>query len=386
MIIIKQPHNDSFTKRLFYKLTLDIKKPANTIYMWSIAIDPGHNVHYITDNELFHRKELLSSINQDLVVIGIKDHLTSGWFNPYSETKPNLVLYLEDMFEFYKDKTFILFTSLENLTLRNTNVHVISWGGDLTNQRREYQKLEPVLEKNLNSGTSFINLNRNNRTHRTFILSAIYGMNLESTGFITCMYQDQLPASITHYSLPINPNHLLTFEAGFDKLKAATFSASDSYNIYPEFDNNNAYNFDVSLRDYYRNSFVEVISETSFTESAYLLTEKTLNSIYGCNFPILLSGMGAVGFLRNMGLDMFDDVIDHSYDSIQDPLERIYFALERNKSLLNNVELAKELWTKHKKRFENNVVFARKSLYEFYENRTMEKWKELRYLYDNISK
>lgn len=382
MKLIKQPPNDSFTKRLFYKLALEIKRPSNVIYMWSIAIDPGHNQHYITDNELFHRRELYDTINEDLVVIGIKDHLTTGWFNPFKETKPNLVLYLEDMFDFYKDKTFIVFTSLENLIFRNNNAHVVTWGGDITNQRREYQKLDPVLDKNFESNLSYINLNRNNRTHRILILSALYGLDLESSGFITCMFKHELSDNINNYEVPVTP----IFEVGFNKLKEATFSAYDQYQIYPHYNNDNVFNFNHSLRNYYRNSFVEIISETSFTEPAFLLTEKTLNSIYGCNFPILLGGVGAVSFLRNMGFDMFDDIINHNYDTIQDPVEKIYCAINDNKDILNNVDLAKTLWKENEQRFKNNVDFAQKQMYEYYENRTVQQWRALGNLYDNVSR
>jgi hypothetical protein len=174
-------------------------------------------------------------------------------------------------------------------------------------------------------------------------------------------------------------------ENGFNKLKSATFSKEDNYQIYPNLDNNNVYNFDVNLRNYYIDTFVEIITETSFTEPCYLLTEKTLNSIYGCNFPILLSGMGAVDFLRNMGLDMFDDVIDHSYDQISDPIQRLYFAIERNKEILNSPTLAKKLWVENRQRFLKNIEFAKTDLYKYYQTRTEQQWKNLRYLYDNIS-
>jgi hypothetical protein len=37
-----------------------------------------------------------------------------------------------------------------------------------------------------------------------------------------------------------------------------------------------------------------------------------------------------------MGLDMYDDIIDHSYDNITDPIERVYAAIYNNKELLSN--------------------------------------------------
>lgn len=385
MIIIKKPPNDSFTLRLFSRLTQHVKVPADIIYTWTLAMDPNINTTYQTDNELYYRKALIENINKDLVVLGVKDHLTCGWFNPYIESKPNLVLYLEDMFNFYHDKTFIVFTSTENLTFDCANVHVINWGGDITNQRREYPTLNPVIDKNFNSTQTYISLNRNHRHHRTFLLSALMGFDLKDTGFITCMFSKELADNIEDMACPIDPKFDSVYRQGYEKLKNAVFDQYDSYKIYPNENNDNVYNFKQCLSNYYKNSFVEIITETSFTEPCYLLTEKTLNSIYGCNFPILLGGQGSVEFLRTIGFDMFDDIVDHSYDTIADPLEKIYFAIERNKHLLNDPVLVKDLWVKNKQRFLNNIDVARVNMYDFYAQRAETQWYNLRHLYENLS-
>ncbi len=384
--ILHRPPFDLFTMRLFYRLLQDVKRPADAIYLWTMYFDKNLDYRSDINNEVACKREMYSAIKNDLVILGIKDHFTHGWFNPYIEDKPNLVSYFEDMFDFYSDKTFIVFTSTEGYKFNKPNVYTINWGGDLTNQKFEYQNLDPVIDKNLDSNLSYISLNRNQRHHRTLALSTLYGLNLENTGFITYLSRDLIPPSIDDLACVIDNDIKPILENGFNKLKVATFSKEDDYQIYPDLDNNNAYNLDVNLRNYYRDTFVEIITETSFTEPCYLLTEKTLNSIYGCNFPILLSGQGAVEFLRTVGLDMFDDVIDHSYDQIADPIQRLYFAIERNKEILNNASLAKSLWLKNQDRFLKNVEFARSDLYKFYQSRAESQWKELKHIYDNISK
>lgn len=383
MKIIKQPPNDTFTKRLFFKCCLQVKRPADCIYMWSTAIDKDAYAFTDTDVESYYRQELFQSINNDLIVIGIKDHLTSGWFNPYTELKPNLVLYLEEFFNFYSNKTFILFTSTENLTLDCKNVHIVNWGGDIVNQQREYKELDPVLDKNFNSKKHFISLNRNNRHHRTILLSFIYGMELANYGHITCLYKDTLVKNFVDTGIPqsgIGIGGVLL--RGFEQFKKTTFADQDNKDIYPFRDNDNVYNFNRSLRKYYQNSFIEIVSETSFTEPCYLITEKTLNSIYGCNFPIILCGCGSIQLLRDIGFDVFDDIIDHSYDQISDPIGKIYSALDKNRNLLNNDELVKDLWLKNKHRFLKNIDVARNNMHNFYQNRAEEQWKKLRYLYE----
>jgi hypothetical protein len=131
------------------------------------------------------------------------------------------------------------------------------------------------------------------------------------------------------------------------------------------------------LIHYYRETFVEVITETSYTEQCFNLTEKTLNSIYGKSFPILISSPGVVAFLRTMGMDVFDDIIDHSYDTIENPVDRIYQAVHSNIELLTNNIRTKELWKQQEHRFIKNIDFAKTSLYNFYTQRTTDTFHEL---------
>jgi hypothetical protein len=135
-------------------------------------------------------------------------------------------------------------------------------------------------------------------------------------------------------------------------------------------------NFKNSLSSYYDKTFVELIGETSYTEPAFNLTEKTLNSIYASNFPIWISSKGTVKFLRDMELDVFDDIIDHSYDLVENPIDRMYKALTDNERLLKDLENTKKLWSDNKHRFLNNINFAKNNLYSFYENRSLLKFKE----------
>ena len=132
------------------------------------------------------------------------------------------------------------------------------------------------------------------------------------------------------------------------------------------------------LETRYRNSFVELVTEPSFTPPSFLLTEKTLNSIYGCNFPIILSGAGTIQHLRNIGFDMFDDIVDHGYDQIANPADRIILAIENNKQLLVDSEHVKKLWRDNQYRFENNVRLASTKLYQWFRGRAVAQFREIK--------
>jgi hypothetical protein len=188
--------------------------------------------------------------------------------------------------------------------------------------------------------------------------------------------------------LPISSNHGWDFtsasdlkelyELGYNKLLTTTLEITDHADIYDDNNNDNYTNFLSKLTPYYRNTFIEIINETSYTESAFLITEKTANCFYGCSFPIWISSPGIVEFLRNFGLDVFDDIIDHSYDKEEHPVRRMYLAILKNVHLLLDPILVKKLWVENKSRFSKNIDFLQNNLYDIYYQRAFDKFKNCR--------
>ena len=377
MSILKRPPGDLFTFRLFFKLTSKITVPCDKIYLWATTINPYYQYsdYDVTGNwktltATDYRTQLTDSIKSNLVVIGLKDHLTSVDFNK-EDTVPDIAEYLIELFDNHIDKTFILLTSVEGLDvyIKNLNVSIIPWGGDITNHQKEYKTVEPVLEKNLDSSRTYLSLNRNKRTHREMLIALLHALGWQKHGLISCMFKDTITDIIEYTKWKVSD--LDFYSDGWNKLLTSTDLLTDSLAIYEKHDNDNVSNFKNSLKTYYENTFVEIISETSYTESCYNLTEKTLNSVYGCSFPILLCSKGSVDFLRSMGLDMFDDIVDHSYDAIDDPAARLEAAIIDNTELLTNNKRTKDLWVQNKTRFENNVDFCRERLYNYYSDRAV---------------
>jgi hypothetical protein len=63
-----------------------------------------------------------------------------------------------------------------------------------------------------------------------------------------------------------------------------------------------------------RNSYVELVVESSHTKMPFK-TEKCVKPFYNLQFPLILGHEGIVEDLRKMDFDMFDDIIDHTYDT-----------------------------------------------------------------------
>jgi hypothetical protein len=130
----------------------------------------------------------------------------------------------------------------------------------------------------------------------------------------------------------------------------------------PHFDYSNYFgcenypNF-VELSYIYGSAAVNIVNETQFFQPTGIITEKTLLAIAAEQIPIVIGHKGIVDQCRRMGFDMFDDLVDTSYEQI-DNLERVSMAIMRNEDLIKGrVNL-----TPYKKRLERNREFL---LWEF---------------------
>ncbi len=77
-----------------------------------------------------------------------------------------------------------------------------------------------------------------------------------------------------------------------------------------------------NIHEAYTDSYVNIISETVMLEKVFL-TEKVWKPISQGQMFMILGCPGSISHLRSLGLDCFDDYINHEYDSIIDPMERI---------------------------------------------------------------
>lgn len=370
---ISRPPNDDFTFSIFSELLSQLTHEFEAYYIWSYP-----------DDQLFNFLST-TQFSKPNVIIGIKDLLNSGKAYDYWRDSAQVGTgYLDLMASKHTNKNFIIFTSLENVELEkitSTNLQFVHWGGDITNQADLYPGVSSVLDKNFNSDKTFISLNRGPRTHRLILLSYLFGAGYNTSGYLTFLGQEKfsLPNCIFDMlSWPFENKTKITIQDGYKKFYNNPDLSIIQYELIYPTPNNNVDNFTHRLAPLYRNSFVELVTEPSFTPPSFLLTEKTLNSIYGCNFPIILSGAGTIQHLRNIGFDMFDDIVDHGYDQIANPADRIILAIENNKQLLVDSEHVKKLWRDNQYRFENNVRLASTKLYQWFRGRAVAQFREIK--------
>jgi hypothetical protein len=130
----------------------------------------------------------------------------------------------------------------------------------------------------------------------------------------------------------------------------------------PRFDYSNYFgcenypNF-LELAYVYGTAAVNIVNETQFFPLTGIVTEKTLLAIAAEQIPIVIGHQGIVEQCRQMGFDMFDDLVDTSYEQVEN-LDRVSAAIMRNEDLIRGrINLAL-----YKKRLERNREYL---LWEF---------------------
>ena len=102
------------------------------------------------------------------------------------------------------------------------------------------------------------------------------------------------------------------------------------YSTYRGTENNE--NF-IRLANVYGSCAVNIVTETLYDPAPGLFCEKTLFAMLAQQIPIIIGSQGLVSSIRAHGFDMFDDVVDNSYDNIPNET-RLTHALELNRDLI----------------------------------------------------
>jgi hypothetical protein len=109
------------------------------------------------------------------------------------------------------------------------------------------------------------------------------------------------------------------------------------YSTYRGTENNE--NF-IRLGSVYGTCAVNIVTETLYDPVPGLFCEKTLFAMLAEQIPIVIGSQGLIASLRAHGFDMFDDVVDISYDSLPNET-RLNQALELNRDVIQGqIDLA----------------------------------------------
>ena len=130
----------------------------------------------------------------------------------------------------------------------------------------------------------------------------------------------------------------------------------------------------VYARKTYEDSYVNITTESCYSPKEIHISEKSLKAFYFFQFPIFLASYNHVKYLRErFKFDMFDDIIDHSYDNEPDNRLRMHMVIKEIKRIYENKDFFIDFYKKNEKRFMDNKqkvfdIYNAKRDYNFFKS------------------
>ena len=209
-----------------------------------------------------------------------------------------------------------------------------------------------------NKTTTFNFMINKIRFHRSFMLMLLEHFGLTDYQYTLCWKNTNIPRSamIRETSNPVYhaiiQNSALNFATrqylfGTERLldQGLQYGSITNPEVYQGF----------LQKEVFEPSCISLITEPAFFERETIITEKTIMAIYGGTVPIWVGGWRIADYLRDLGFDVFDDIVDHSYQSLADPWDRCYYAIERNLNLLKDFDTVQKFVYNNKHRLQANL-------------------------------
>lgn len=205
--------------------------------------------------------------------------------------------------------------------------------------------IEQNIETNWKNKTATFNFAINkSRIHRKLLLKEIKRLNLKNyTYSLAWQYNDVNDIPVTDFRF--GPEVQLG-----QSIKNGNFKNAETYNK-------------LLKQKVFEPSCISIITEPCYYEKEALLTEKTFMAIIGGTLPIWFGGWKNASALRDLGFDVFDDIIDHSYESIEDPRDRCVQSLELNLHLFESIEVVKTILEDNQTRLQHNVDLLMRNVF-----------------------
>ena len=116
-------------------------------------------------------------------------------------------------------------------------------------------------------------------------------------------------------------------------------------------------------RQVFEPTCVSLITEPCYLEREIMITEKTIMAVYAGTLPVWVGGWRLPDAMRDLGFDVFDDIVDHSYSTLADPVERLDQALMLNQHLLTDFDLVRDVIAHNQSRLQHNVDLIEQNVF-----------------------
>lgn len=203
------------------------------------------------------------------------------------------------------------------------------------------------------------------RPHREFLLAMIEHFGLED-------YQHTLPwrrinlsrSSLKAHTHNTHYHHIIDTQINIPvtDYRFGPERVMDQGVLNGNFKNAETYQY-LLQKTVFEPTCVSLITEPCFFEHESMFTEKTVMAMYAGTLPIWVGGWRLPEYMQSMGFDIFDDIIDHSYQAMSDPMDRCYYAIERNLDLLKDRARLQDFIARNQTRLQHNLNLLQQNVF-----------------------
>ena len=181
---------------------------------------------------------------------------------------------------------------------------------------KEFQK-ENIIPNWTNKTKTFNFMINKLRPHRKRLLKLVEELNLTD-------YTYSLPWRENPFtSLPVT-NYMIGTETQMPQgIRSGSIRNSQNYK-------------QLLQKTVFEPSCISLITEPTYIEREAMLTEKTIMAVYGGTIPIWVGGWRCADSMQRLGFDIFDDIVDHSYQALENPIARVNKSILLNKDILSS--------------------------------------------------
>lgn len=107
----------------------------------------------------------------------------------------------------------------------------------------------------------------------------------------------------------------------------------------------------------YENNYINCVTESAYFVDDVHISEKSIKPMYFFQLPIFLASHNHVSKLKEIyNFDLFEDIINHDYDTIFDPRERFFKFFNEVTRLVKNRSSIIEFYNKNERRLWENKI------------------------------
>jgi GDP-L-fucose synthase len=298
--------------------------------LWNITAKFEFNSNFLTDNDTYFRNVFLKIKNKKNVRLVFSSIYEGKNMISFLNT---LVKY-KDEFEIDKKQIIIIsinfisnnFSDFFTIVTEPFLLYDISKNYYKINNKKNISSEYGVCDVNdylkASKKQFFLSYNKNcNRIHRSCFLLWLIKNKIHLDTKFSLLIKDEITLKNLYIYLKSsdseNINDLWKYYDNFENIGEVVLDWD--YNNNPDdLFSNTGY----STKSHYSDTLFSVVTETTFENDSLNITEKSFKPLANCHPFIIIGDQHIHEKLKEFGFELYDDLIDYSFDSIYNNLER----------------------------------------------------------------